>query len=60
MPAKRKKGNTKGDPNRGEKIFKNQCGVCHLQGQHTVGPGLEGVVGANIASAEGFAYSSAL
>ena len=59
MPKKSKK-QTKGDPNRGEKIFKNQCGVCHQQGSHTVGPGLEGVVGAQIASAEGFGYSTAL
>ena len=63
MPVKRnkqKQENKKGDANRGARIFKNQCGVCHSSSHHTVGPGLEGVVGAQIASAEGFTYSGAL
>ena len=59
MPGK-KKQKKMGDAKKGEKIFKNQCGVCHQSNHHTVGPGLDGVVGSNIASAEGFTYSAAI
>ena len=61
MPKKLKQKNMKGgDARKGEKIFKNQCGVCHQSNHHTVGPGLDGVVGSNIGSAEGFTYSTAI
>ena len=57
MPPKKKKG---GNPAKGEKIFKNLCAVCHALAGHSTGPALGGVGGTNIASQEGFAYSSAL
>ena len=64
MGGKKKKA--AGDAAKGEKVFKNLCAVCHLlkvsisafisQGNHT-GPALGGVVGRQIATGEGFAYS---
>lgn len=49
------------DPAAGEKVF-NKCKACHTvePGEHGVGPSLHGVVGSDIASAEGFGYSDAL
>ena len=35
----------KGDAEKGEKIFKAQCAVCHAFGSHGTGPNLAGVVG---------------
>merc|ERR1719446_1276821 len=58
MPAKKKKAS--GDANKGEKTFKNLCAVCHSLSSHSVGPALGGLPGQNIASSDGFAYSSAL
>ena len=58
--AKKKKKVTQGDSNKGEKIFKNLCGVCHLLDTHATGPCLAGVGEANIASCEGFTYTEAL
>ena len=58
MPPKKKKA--AGDPAKGEKIFKNLCAVCHSLTSHSTGPSLGGVVGAGVASKDGFAYSSAL
>ena len=44
----------------GEAVFK-KCGSCHkLDGSDGVGPHLNGVVGRNHGSAEGFAYSEAM
>jgi cytochrome c len=45
----------------GEKVFR-KCKACHKleEGKHGVGPSLAGVVGKDIASAEGFGYSDAL
>jgi len=45
----------------GEKVFK-KCKACHKleAGANGVGPSLAGVVGRDIASAEGFAYSDSL
>lgn len=44
----------------GEKVFK-KCGSCHkMDGSNAVGPHLNGVVGRNHASVEGFAYSDAM
>ena len=57
MPAKKK---ASGDPAKGEKIFKNLCAVCHSLSADSVGPALGGIGGSNIASGEGFNYSSAL
>ena len=63
-----------GDANKGEKVFKNLCAACHslsvsitmllahlmcLQANST-GPALGGLPGENIASNDGFSYSSAL
>jgi cytochrome c len=46
----------------GEELFK-KCAVCHTitpDGRNGIGPGLHGVVGRNVASAEGFVYSTAM
>jgi cytochrome c len=49
-----------GDAAAGEAVFK-KCGSCHkLDGSNGVGPHLNGVVGRNHASVEGFAYSEAM
>ena len=73
-----KKKAASGDPAKGEKVFKNLCGVCHslsvslfyyksvindyfvLPQANSTGPALGGIGNANIASNEGFSYSSAL
>ncbi|PIV72807.1 MAG: cytochrome c family protein [Rhodobacteraceae bacterium CG17_big_fil_post_rev_8_21_14_2_50_65_11] len=49
------------DPADGEGLWR-QCRACHVvdPGVHGVGPSLHGVVGRDIASAEGYSYSSAL
>jgi cytochrome c len=51
-----------GDPAAGEKVF-NKCKACHRIGpdaKNLVGPMLTGIVGREIASAEGFTYSDAM
>lgn len=50
-----------GDPAKGEKVF-NKCKACHMVGENAknrVGPQLNGIVGREIASVEGFSYSDA-
>ncbi|GAA5077818.1 cytochrome c family protein [Roseibacterium beibuensis] len=49
------------DASSGERIFR-QCTACHRldPGVHGVGPSLYGVVGRQMASADGFSYSDAL
>ena len=50
-----------GDAERGEKVFR-KCKACHAVGENAknkVGPQLNGIVGAEIASVEGFRYSDA-
>lgn len=49
------------DPEDGEKVFK-KCKSCHVadKKQNRVGPHLVGIVGRDVASAEGFSYSEAL
>lgn len=50
-----------GDATKGEKVFK-KCKACHTVGEkakNKVGPLLNGIVGAEIASVEGFKYSDA-
>ena len=50
-----------GDAAAGEKIFK-KCKACHKVGdgaKNTVGPMLNGIVGSEIASVDGFKYSKA-
>ena len=50
-----------GDPAKGEKVF-NKCKACHAVGEdakNKIGPLLNGIVGAEIASVEGFKYSDA-
>ena len=59
MPPKKKAAGG-GDPSKGEKIFKNLCSACHSLSAHSTGPALGGIGGNNIASGEGFNYSSAL
>lgn len=51
-----------GDPEAGEKVFR-KCKACHTVdegGPNRVGPNLYGIVGAPVASVEGFGYSDAL
>lgn len=55
-------GDTPGDAEAGRKAFR-VCGACHTVepgGPSTIGPNLNGVVGRDIASVAGFAYSDAL
>lgn len=50
------------DMARGEKVFK-RCAACHQADdadRHGVGPALWGIMGRDVASLEGFAYSSAM
>jgi cytochrome c len=50
-----------GDPAEGEKVFR-KCMACHQVGEgakNRVGPVLNGVIGREIASVEGFRYSDA-
>jgi len=54
MPGKKKAA---GDADKGAKVFKNLCAVCHAMGAHGTGPMLKGVVGRQTATAEGFSYS---
>lgn len=50
----------KADPAAGEKVFA-KCKACHkIDGNNSTGPHLNGVVGRNEGSAEGFAYSEAM
>ncbi|CDW82397.1 cytochrome c2 [Stylonychia lemnae] len=58
MPPKKKKAT--GDAAKGERVFKNLCAACHSLSAHSTGPALGGLPGNNIASGEGFNYSSAL
>ena len=60
MGSKKKKKVAAGDATKGERLFKNLCGVCHSLIRHETGPCLAGVGESNIASCEGFAYSEAL
>jgi cytochrome c len=48
-----------GDAAAGEKVFK-KCAACHAVGanaKNKVGPALNGIVGRNVATVEGFKYS---
>ncbi len=50
-----------GDPAQGEQAFR-QCGVCHVVGPgaaNRVGPQLNGIVGRQIGTAEGYNYGPA-
>ena len=50
-----------GDATKGAKVF-NKCKACHAVGEgakNKVGPHLNGIIGAEIASVEGFKYSKA-
>ena len=50
----------KADPAAGEKIF-GKCKSCHsVEGKNMTGPHLNGVVGRNRASVDGFVYSEAM
>ena len=57
MPPKKK---ASGDPAKGERVFKNLCSACHSLSAHSTGPALGGLPGNNIASQDGFNYSSSL
>lgn len=48
------------DAEAGEKVF-NKCKSCHkIDGSNSTGPHLDGVIGRDIASAEGFTYTPSL
>lgn len=53
MPPKKAAGNKE----KGEKLFKSLCAICHALNSHGTGPKLGGVVGRQTATADGFAYS---
>lgn len=55
-------GQDAGDVADGQKVFKQRCGMCHSPeaGTNRIGPSLFGVVGRKSATAEGYAYSSAM
>ncbi|MFS4437828.1 c-type cytochrome [Paracoccaceae bacterium GXU_MW_L88] len=45
----------------GEATFSRKCGTCHkVDGTNGTGPHLDGVVGRNVASVDGFNYSGAM
>lgn len=46
---------------RGERVFKVQCGTCHTveEGKNRVGPSLAGIVGRKSGLVAGFKYSAA-
>ncbi|ACT60415.1 c-type cytochrome [Hirschia baltica] len=50
------------DVEKGEKLFKLQCAVCHYvePAKTKMGPSLFGIVGSKSASSEGFRYSPAM
>ena len=50
-----------GDPTKGEKVYK-KCKTCHSleAGKNKVGPHLNGVIGREAGTVEGFKYSSAM
>ena len=56
----KKKGKKGGNAAKGEKTFKNLCTVCHSMSSHSTGPAIGGLSGTNIASQDGFSYSSSL
>ena len=49
------------DPEAGARVFKAQCGACHVAeaGKNRVGPSLFGIVGRKASQVEGFKYSAA-
>ncbi len=49
------------DAEAGQKVFKQQCGLCHdvAQGKNRVGPSLFGVVGRKAGTIDGYRYSDA-
>lgn len=50
------------DPESGNAIFRRQCASCHqvAQPRNGVGPSLQGIVGRQAGSVEGFNYSAAM
>ena len=55
-------GSADGDATKGEKVFR-KCKACHAIGEgakNKVGPVLNGVVGRQVATSEGFKYSTVL
>lgn len=46
-----------GDPDKGGKLFKNLCAICHSLNSNGTGPMLKGIAGREVAKTEGFAYS---
>ncbi|WP_226623566.1 c-type cytochrome [Alloyangia pacifica] len=49
------------DAAEGETVFQRRCAACHtLDGSNRVGPSLQGLVGREAGTAEGFRYSGAM
>ncbi|CAE7455104.1 unnamed protein product [Symbiodinium microadriaticum] len=51
-----------GDPKKGERVFK-KCKACHQVGEgakHGIGPMLNGIMGKQVGTLEGFKYSKAM
>lgn len=53
-----------GDAARGQTVFKQRCGVCHVgapgDGAGKIGPALAGVVGRKAGAVQGFRYSKGM
>ena len=52
-----------GDATRGERLFNQQCKICHTVdkgGRNGVGPNLFGLFGSKAAAVEGFSFSEAM
>lgn len=50
-----------GDAEAGARVFRTQCGACHVveAGKNRVGPSMFGIVGRKSGEVEGFRYSAA-
>ena len=49
-----------GDPERGRKLFKQQCALCHniaAGAEHKTGPNLYGIVGQKSGTVRGYEYT---
>ena len=49
-----------GDPTKGQDVFEDRCGSCHVLGGVGQGPNLVGVVGRKAGTVRGYAYSAAI
>jgi len=47
------------DADAGSRVFRAQCGACHVAGKNLIGPNLVGLIGRHAGAVEGFRYSAA-